>query len=72
MVEFRRDRAMEERRAGAANVVVNNDIGGPVRNEEAKTENDLAKLANLKQMLEQGLIEQHEFDAKKRDILDRM
>ena len=70
MVEYRRDRAMEERRAGAANVIVNNDLAALTNN--ASAGDDLEKLSKLKQMLDQGLISQPEFDEKKREILNRM
>lgn len=79
MAELRRERSMEETRAGATNVVVNNDLGSLVQN--AVTQNgqlthdhdeDIAVLTKLKKMLDAGLIEQHEYDAKKREILDRM
>ncbi len=73
MVELRRERSMEESRAGAANIVVNNDLGNLASNLSPPTGNDdLEVLAKLKKMLEAGLIEQIEYDSKKRDILERM
>jgi len=75
MIGVRRDRSMEETRAGATNVVVNNDIGNDA---PATTlppppaDNDLANLTKLKQMLDAGLIEQAEYDSKKQEILARM
>ncbi|MDB4564539.1 PH domain-containing protein [Mariniblastus sp.] len=72
MVEYRRERSMEEQRAGAASVVVNNDLGSLARDSAVKADDDLEKLTKLKQMLDQGLINQSEFDIKKQEILSRM
>ena len=74
MVELRRSRAMEEQRAGATNVTVNNDLGNltSVSTGEDRAEDPLAALKSLKSMLDAGLIEQSEYDAKKTQILERM
>lgn len=70
MSEHRRNRALEVTRAAAANVVVNTPAtathGDNVSNDP------VARLRQLKQMLEAELITQAEFDAKKTDILNRM
>ena len=73
MVELRRNRSMEETRAGASNIVVNNDIGGPVSQPLPITDDgDMAVLTKLKKMFDAGLIDQPEYDSKKREILERM
>jgi hypothetical protein len=74
MVELRRERSMEERRAGAANVIVNNDLGQLVNHSLGNHSNSdpVAALQTLKSMLESGLISQEEFDRKKSQILERM
>ncbi len=75
MVEARRDREIEVLRAGATQVTVNNDLGGAVAAANAPG-NDLsdpvAVLKKLKQLLEAGLIETSEYDAKKREVLERL
>lgn len=67
MVELRRERAMEEKRAGAMNVTVNNDLGGLASNLPRKATGDdpVTALKSLKSMLDAGLIDQGEYDAKK-------
>jgi len=75
MREFRRQRSMEETRAGASQIVINN--GGPasvpVPSVQPPTspskEEPLARLQKAKAMLEAGLIEQAEFTALRDRIL---
>ncbi len=68
MREFRRTRKMEEDRNAAGGVTVNAAIGTPA----PATADPMAKLQQLKAMLDGGLIEQAEFDAKKAEILSQM
>lgn len=58
---------MDERKASATNVAVN--TSDP--NQRAK-ESDVDVLLKLKKMLDAGLIEHSEYDAKKREVLERM
>ena len=69
MVEQRRNRAMEETRAGATNITMNAQTA-PVT--ESTSSDPMAKLGQLKQMLEAGLINEDEFTRKKADILSQM
>lgn len=74
-LEVRRNRWMEEQRAGATNIVVNAQVpaqaaSAPVIDAAVVTNDDpVAKLQKLKAMLDQGLIEQAEYDAAKAKIL---
>jgi hypothetical protein len=74
MVELRREREMEEKRAGAMNVTVNNDLGALVKQTTAAPQSDdpLKALKSLRGMLDAGLIEADEFEVKKRQIMDRL
>jgi phage FluMu protein Com len=71
--EHRRDRKMEEERNAAGGVVVNANIGGNAPpNQPVAPSDPMVKLQQLKTMLENDLISQAEFDAKKTDILASM
>ncbi len=76
MVEERRQRAMEERRAGAGGVVFQGFPGqapGQVAAPSAASGDDpLATLGKLKQMLDAGLISPAEYEGKKADVLAKM
>lgn len=79
MVELRRERSMEERRAGAMNVTVNNDLSEVVKLATAgnatagsSADDPLKSLKSLKAMLDADLISQDEYDQKKKQILERM
>lgn len=69
MIEVRRQRAMEESRAGAANVVLS---GGDNDPKEPVKEDPIQKLKQLKELLENNLISQEEFDKKKAGILENL
>jgi hypothetical protein len=76
-LEVRRTRWMEEQRAGAMNIVVNtptNQSAAPQSTPAsvASAEDPIGKLQKLKLMLDQGLIEQAEYDAAKAKILAAM
>lgn len=67
MIEFRRERKMEEDRNAAGGVTVDTAVAAA---SSGHSSNDLtARLSQLKMMLESGLIDQSEFDAKKAGIL---
>jgi len=73
-LEERRERELEELRAEAGGVTVQNNIGGagsgPVPTPAAN--GNLEKLRELKSMLDAGLITVSEFETKKAQILARM
>lgn len=69
--EYRRQRELEEIRAGAGNVNVNAGLAtAPVQ--APQTEDPIATLQKLKTLLDNGLITQVEFDTKKQEVLARM
>lgn len=72
MMEYRRQRAMEEDRNRAGQVVVQNAIAPTPMTAAPAAEDPVAILSKLKSMLDAGLITQAEFDAKKSDLLSRM
>jgi hypothetical protein len=68
--EFRRQQMLEEQRASAAQTNVTTAVHAP--GASPSNGDPLAKLTQLKQMLDAGLITQEEFDAKKSDLLSQM
>ena len=73
MHEERRSREMEEKRAAAGGVVIQSPVGMPVQQSSPATSDDpMAVLGKLKKMLDAGLIEASEYEAKKTEILSRM
>lgn len=68
MIEWRRQRKMEEERNAADQVVVNTAVATPAVIPTA-AEDPVQRLAKLKSMLDAGLIDQSEFDAAKARIL---
>jgi hypothetical protein len=68
-IETRRNRKMEESRAGASNIVVNAATPPAVA---PLSDDPMAKLQKLKAMLDAGLIEKDEYDATKSRILASM
>jgi hypothetical protein len=79
-IEVRRNRWMEEQRAGATNIMVNAPASPqpvvtpqvPITAEIVSPDDPVAKLKKLKLMLDQGLIEQAEYDAVKAKILSTL
>lgn len=75
-LEERRQRHMEEQRAAAGGFVIQNAVGMPAGAAPAPvpaaTPDPLAKLGQLKQMLDAGLITPDEYDQKKMQILAAM
>lgn len=69
MIEVRRQRAMEESRAGAANVVVS---GSQQTESPSKPDDPMEKLKQLKQLFESELISNEEYESKKAEILKNL
>ncbi|MBN9297453.1 MAG: PH domain-containing protein [Filimonas sp.] len=69
--EFRRQRDLEDKRASANRLVVSSapTTGQP---QEIKQDDPVATLQKLKTMLDNQLITQEEYDAKKAEVLGRM
>lgn len=63
-------REMEEKRASAGGIVLQG--GTPSGSTAAPAEDPLQALSKLKQLAEAGLITNEEFEAKKKEILDRL
>lgn len=72
MIEERRSRDLEERRASAGGVTVQTAFAPTAHGSAPIQDDPMSQLAKLKQMLDAGLIEKGEFDAKKGEILGRM
>lgn len=72
--EVRRQRDLEERRAGAGRLVVSGPTGQQQTNPEPQKQQDdpVAVLQKLKTLLDNQLISQDEYDAKKAEVLARM
>ena len=70
--QHRRDLLLEEKRATAANTIINTSVHAPAATPVTVNEDPMQKLSKLKQMLEAGLIEQSEYDATKARILQQM
>lgn len=68
MIEWRRQRKMEEERNAADQVVVNTAVANPAVI-PAEADDPVQRLAKLKAMRDAGLIDQSEFDAAKARIL---
>lgn len=65
-----RMREMEEKRASAGGIVLQGGV--PTGSTAAPAEDPLQALSKLKQLAEAGLITSDEFEAKKKEILDRL
>jgi hypothetical protein len=72
--EVRRQRDLEERRAGAGRLVVSGPMNQSQTNEGHQKQQDdpVAVLQKLKTLLDNQLISQEEYDAKKAEVLSRM
>ncbi len=72
--EVRRQKELEARRAsaGGINFAPPPAAAAPLPVAAAAAVDPVEKLASLKKMLDAGLIEQHEFDAKKAEVLAEM
>ncbi len=76
MIEFRRDRSMEEDRNRASNIVVNTAVApsqavNPTP-PETKADDPVSRLKTLKEMSDAGLLSDAEFAAKKAQIMDEL
>ena len=73
MVEFRRQKELEDKRATAGGITLNTQ---PEKIEEPKpetpTENPMETLMKLKAFLDNDLISAEDYEAKKKEILSRM
>jgi hypothetical protein len=69
MHDERRSRDLEEKRASAGGVFIQSPLSAA---SVPQAEDPIQVLATLKRMLEAGLIEQAEYDAKKTEVLSRM
>lgn len=72
MVEERRNREMEEKRATAGGVVIQAPSTAASSPSTPVADDPVEQLSKLKKMLDGGLIEKEEFDSKKAEILSRM
>jgi hypothetical protein len=80
MHRYRRELALEERRAGASNISMVNNVpavqAAPVQPQppaiQEAPEDPIAALKKLKTMFEMELISQEEFDSKKAEIMARL
>jgi hypothetical protein len=71
--EVRRQRDLEEKRAGAGRLVVSGPMGqSQTGAEQQKQDDPVAVLQKLKTLLDNHLISQEEYDAKKAEVLSRM
>jgi hypothetical protein len=70
--EERRVRDMEEKRASAGGVVIHSPQGQQTQAAAPEADNPIEALGKLKKLLEAGVIEQSDFDAKKSEILSRI
>jgi hypothetical protein len=70
--EIRRQRELEEKRAGASNVSLNSTTPNQNSDNDIKKDDPLESLKKLKALLENELITQQEYDAKKAEILARL
>ncbi|MDQ3004582.1 MAG: PH domain-containing protein, partial [Chloroflexota bacterium] len=72
VLEERRTRDMEEKRAGAGGIVLQGGMPiAPTPAQVHQEEDPMQKLKKLKDMLDAGLITQQEYDTKKTDILSK-
>lgn len=72
VVEERRNRSMEESRAGATNITLATAVSPPAAPAAASANDPMAKLQQLKSMADAGLITPEEFAEKKSAILASM
>lgn len=70
--EERRQRGMEEKRAAAGGVFVQNPVSPDVADQSKSADDPVRKLAQIKKMLESELITEDEYQKKKMEILDNL
>lgn len=74
MIEYRRERALEDKRAAAGGgITVNTNIPNqPQQTQAATAEDPVTVLQKLKVLLDSGILSQEEFDIKKNEVISRM
>ncbi len=72
MIEFRRNKDLEDKRAAAGGGIVVNTAQQTPQQLEKNIEDPLASLQKLKTLLENDLISNEEFESKKSEILARL
>lgn len=72
MDEYRRQRELENSRAKAGGGIIVNSPSADNNQKDNNSDDPIANLKKLKQLLEQDLISQQEFDNKKADILSKL
>jgi len=74
MVDYRRERALEDKRAAAGGgITVNTNIPNQQLGNPATLSDDpVAVLQKLKLLLESGILSQDEFETKKNEVISRM
>lgn len=76
MIEFRRQKELEDKRAAAGGITVNTPAEKPQEQQEPKpeitAEDPMETLMKLKAFLDNDLISLEDYEAKKKEILSRM
>ncbi len=72
MDEYRRQRELENSRASAGGGIVVNSPNSDNQQKQEKSDDPVANLKKLKELLENDLISQEEFETKKAEILSKM
>jgi len=72
MIEYRREKELEEKRATAGGITLNAQNDKPAEPSQAATEDPMETLLKLKAFLDNGLISVEDYETKKKEILDRM
>lgn len=76
MIEFRRQHALEDKRAAAGGgIVVNTNLPGASQqsnSNQTAQEDPVAVLQKLKVLLDSSIISQEEFDLKKAEVISKM
>ena len=71
--DYRRQLDLEDKRAAAGNISVNTTPTAPVNAQpQHRPDDPLATLQKLKALLDNQLIDQHEYDNKKAEVLQRL
>jgi hypothetical protein len=71
MIEYRRQHALEDKRAAAGGGITVN-AGAPIASNIEQKDDPMVTLQKLKKLLDSEIISQEEFDAKKTDVISKM